>query len=78
MTKDTVVELSYGDSAVGLRVPDTNLLAILSPSQSEPVSDPETELVRAIRQPIGQPRLQEMVAGREDVLIVVDLSLIHI
>ena len=72
MTKDTFVGLSYGNSAVTLRVPATNLLATVSPLQSEPTPDPEAELVRAMRQPIGQPRLREMLAGREDVVIVVD------
>lgn len=72
MTRQVSVELSHVDSVVTLRIPAANLLSTIAPSEVEPSPRPESEIVRAMHEPIGQPRLRDMVTGREKVIIVVD------
>lgn len=66
-----VVELGYGNGTQPLTVPDENLLALVLPKTVERPEISEEEIVRrAIAQPIGAPRLGEIVRPGETIAIV--------
>ena len=64
------IELGFRDTTVPVEVPEENLQAVLQPSAIE--SDlSEAEIVRkALENPIGTPRLSEMVKPGQKVVIV--------
>lgn len=66
------ISLPYGDSLITFSVPDGNLLATISPNPVTPCADPDSELRRALEQPIGAPRLREAARGAQRVVIAAD------
>jgi nickel-dependent lactate racemase len=64
--------LPYGKSDVCVRVPARNLLGSIEPKQVSAAEDAETEIERALSEPIGSKRLSEMAQPESKVAIVVD------
>ncbi len=66
------VVLPYGKSQVGVDVADDNLIAVATPPKPIVAAEDENaEVVRALENPIGSPRLRELARGKSSVAIVV-------
>jgi lactate racemase len=66
------VWLPYGKTDVCVRVPARNLLGSIDPTQKPGVADAKAEIERAIKEPIGTNRLNEIAKPESKVAIVVD------
>ena len=66
------VWLPYGESDVCIRVPARNFLGSIEAKKVVGVSDPESEIKRALKEPIGSKRLTEIAQVNQKVAIVVD------
>jgi len=66
------VWLPYGESDVCIRVPARNFLGSIEAKKVVGVSDPESEIKRALKEPIGSKRLTEIAQANQKVAIVVD------
>jgi nickel-dependent lactate racemase len=68
--KTTTIQVKYGTAGLSVGVPTRNLLGILTPS--EPVLPPseDEEIERALRNPTGSPRLEDMVRSGMNVVIM--------
>lgn len=63
-------ELGFGSCTQTLTVPDENLVCVLLPNAVPPELTGEEEVARALKNPIGTPRLREIVHPGETVAIV--------
>jgi nickel-dependent lactate racemase len=63
------VKLDYGESGLVADLPDP--VTVVTPEHRPPLRDPGTELVDALRSPIGAQPLREMAAGKRRVVISV-------
>ncbi len=66
------VWLPYGKTEVCVRVPTRNFLGSIEPKEKEGVPDAVLEIKRALNEPIGSKRLDEIVKPEDKVAIVVD------
>ena len=66
----TEVELPVGEGKVKINVP--NLLSYEAPEQEKAADDVRAEVRKAIQNPIGTPRLEELAAGKKNAAIVVN------
>ncbi|MCW4024239.1 MAG: nickel-dependent lactate racemase [Candidatus Bathyarchaeota archaeon] len=66
------VWLPYGKTQICLRVPARNLLGTIEPKETAGVEDPNAEIERAIKEPLGTKRLCEIAKPESKVAIVVD------
>lgn len=66
------VWLPYGKTDVCVRVPARNLLGSITPAQKPGVSDIQMEIGRALKEPIGARRLNEIAKPGSKVAIIVD------
>lgn len=66
------VWLPYGKTEVCVRVPTRNFLGSIQPKEKEGVPDAVLEIKRALNEPIGSKRLDEIVKPEDKVAIVVD------
>jgi nickel-dependent lactate racemase len=66
------IQLPYGDHTLALRLPERNLLAVLSPRDVEVCDDPLAEVRRAIEAPVGMARLSQDARGARRVVIAAD------
>lgn len=64
------IELGFGSGSQTLRVPDENLAGVLLPNPVEKGLAGEAEVVRALMEPIGAPRLKDIVKPGERVAVV--------
>lgn len=62
--------LGYGSGVQTVTVPDKNLMAVLTPNPVSAELTGEAEVRRAILEPIGSPRLRDIVAPGEKIAIV--------
>lgn len=66
------VWLPYDKTEVCARIPTRSLLGLIQPKETQGVSDPNKEISRALREPIGSKPLKELVSPGNTVAIVVD------
>ena len=66
------VWLPYGKSDICVRVPARNLLGSIEPKQVSSVADVKAEVERALSEPIGTGRLNEIAQPEHKIAIVVD------
>jgi len=64
--------IPYGKKEIEVRIPGKNYLATLMPQYRPGVKDEAGEIRRALENPIGTPRLGEIVRGKKSVVIVVN------
>ena len=63
-------ELGLGAGVQPVEVPDKNILAVLTPNPVAHALGGEAEVRRALENPIGSPRLNEIVKPGETVAII--------
>ena len=63
-------ELGFGAGVQKLTVPDENLIGVLLPNPVEVSLTGEAEVRRALENPIGTPRLKDVVRPGETVAII--------
>jgi nickel-dependent lactate racemase len=69
------IKLPYGQKKSELKLQQKNFLGMLEPKKVSPVHDPDTEVRRALAEPITGPRLLDRVRPNNKILIVVsDIS----
>jgi nickel-dependent lactate racemase len=66
------VWLPYGKSDVCIRIPARNLLGSIEPKQVSAAADANAEIERALKEPIGSKRLNEIAQPNSKIAIVVD------
>ena len=66
------VWLPYGKSDVCIRIPARNLLGSIEPKQVSAAADANAEIERALKEPIGSKRLNEIAQPKCKIAIVVD------
>ncbi|MBL6945580.1 MAG: nickel-dependent lactate racemase [Rhodospirillales bacterium] len=66
------VSIPFDGKPYTFEVADENLIEVLSPVESQPVDDLDTEIERALKNPIGQAQLGEWVKPTDTVLLVSD------
>jgi nickel-dependent lactate racemase len=66
------VWLPFGKTEVCTRIPTPNYLGTIEPKEKHGVPSPKAEIERAIKDPAGTERLNEMVNPNDKVAIVVD------
>ena len=64
--------LPYGKSQVCVRIPTRNFLGSIQPKEKPGVSNPRAEIERALKEPLGSKKLDEIVKPESRVAIVVD------
>jgi len=64
------IELGFGAGIQEVSIPDENLLAVLMPNQVKTDLTDEAEVKRALENPIGTPRLSEIVKPGEKIAII--------
>lgn len=63
-------ELGFHTGVQALDVPDENLIGVLTPNSVKHELTNEAEVCRALENPIGSPRLREIVRAGEKIIIV--------
>jgi len=64
------IELGFGAGVQALEVPDQNVMGVLTPNPVEYELTGEAEVVRALNNPIGTPKLSEIVKAGEKIAII--------
>lgn len=64
--------LPYGKSQVCVRIPTRNFLGRIEPKEKPGVSNPRAEIERALKEPLGCKKLNEIAKPESKVAIVVD------
>ncbi|MBR2572594.1 MAG: nickel-dependent lactate racemase [Clostridia bacterium] len=64
------IELGFGKGVQKIEVPDQNVLGILTPNQVAHELSGEAEVKRALENPIGTPRLRDIVRPGEKIAVV--------
>ncbi|HYB92546.1 MAG TPA: nickel-dependent lactate racemase [archaeon] len=64
--------LPYGRTEIPVKVPDENLLGIITPNEKQGVADPKAEIIRALENPIKSKRLIEIAKPGNKAAIVID------
>ena len=70
MANEQTVRIPIGREIVSARI--RNLIAVAEPQYVPGVPDARAEIRRAIREPIGTPRLAEMAKGKKNAVIVIN------
>ena len=65
-----ILELGFGPGVQTVTVPDENILGILTPNQVSVGLTGEAEVKRALEEPIGSPRLKDIVKPGEKIAII--------
>ena len=66
------LRLPYGDGVLQVSLPAGSLGEVVRPSDLPALEDPRAEFERALDNPIGSPRLEELVDAGTSIAIVVD------
>lgn len=64
--------IPYGNESVSFDVPDKNFCELLEPHEPQFENDPTEVIEAALDNPIGTPKLEEIVRGKKTVSIIVD------
>jgi len=67
-----MVEVNYGPEVIELDIPERSLCFDLNPHLVKGVSDEGVEIRRAIREPIGEATLHQLVSSNSNVIIIAD------
>ncbi len=66
------IKLPYGDNFVEIEVPEKNVLAVISPNNIQAALNTEQEIARALDNPIGIGRIEDIVKAEDSVILLVD------
>lgn len=66
------IALKYGETSLNIDIPDNNLIGIINPNFVRGVENSEDEVLRAILNPVGTPKLDKIAKPSDRVSIVVD------
>jgi len=64
--------LPYSRTEVPMRIPDENLLGVVDAKYTPPAPNPQEEIAKALDNPLGTQRVEDLVKPGEKVCIVVD------
>lgn len=65
------IRIPFGKSTQVLHIEEARLNAVIDPKHPEGTGEKETDLVqRALENPIGTPRLRELVKGKQKILVI--------
>lgn len=66
------VSLKYGLREIGIELPEEKLIGIFTPREIDGVQNAQTEIERALKNPIGSERLKDIVKLKDKIAIVID------
>ena len=64
------ISVPYGRTRQVADVPDSRLLGVFESHLPPPAPDPDAEVARALDEPFGSPRLEELAAGRRRAVVI--------
>lgn len=64
------IEVGFGTSVQKAEIPEKNILAVLKQNQVEHEFSGEESVRNGLENPIGSPRLKELVAGKKKIVII--------
>ncbi len=62
--------IGFGSAPQNVTLPDANVMDVLTPNSVEITSSGQPEVVRALNEPIGTPKLSKLAVGKKKVAIV--------
>lgn len=65
-----LVKVPYGKEKMSVEIAEENLLGVYESFLPAAAEDPAAEVARAMDNPIGSPRLEEIVRGKKNVVII--------
>ncbi|MBB16968.1 hypothetical protein CMK22_17015 [Candidatus Poribacteria bacterium] len=65
------VNIKYGRGEIGVDVPDSNLVSILTSQNFPPIEDPNQAVWNALETPIDSPPLSEIAKNRKSATVVI-------
>ncbi len=65
------VNIKYGRGEIGVDVPDSNLVSILTSQSFPPIEDPNQAVWNALETPIDSPPLSEIAKNRKSATVVI-------
>lgn len=66
------IDIPYGHTKISVDLPGRQVVAVCEPKQLPGLADERGELERALDEPLGTPRLEELAKGKRDAVVVVD------
>lgn len=66
------INVPYGSRVATACLPARNLMAVVSPTPVAPCEEPEIEVRRALRKPVGSPPLSQAARGTQRAVIIAD------
>lgn len=66
------IKICYGRKMLPISIPKKNLLAVLSLPDTPGLENVEQKIIEALNEPIGMPRLQQLLSVGKKIAIVVD------
>ncbi len=66
------VSLKYGLREIGIEIPEEKLVGVFTPREIDGVQNAQTEIERALKNPIGSERLRDIVKLKDKIAIVID------
>ena len=64
------ISIPYGRTRLEADVPDERMLGVYEAPLPPPASDPAAEVARALDDPIGSPRLEDLAAGKRTATVI--------
>ncbi|MDW7682006.1 MAG: lactate racemase domain-containing protein, partial [bacterium] len=65
------IKLDYGMSGIWVDIPKNNLVKVLKMKSSAPLQNPEEQISRALKTPIGSPPLEQIASGKKSACVVI-------
>ena len=59
------IPIAYGKQGLEIEIPEANLPKVLTMGGAPPLEDPHAALLRALREPIAGPALEELARGAQ-------------
>jgi lactate racemase len=69
---NVTITLPYGSETVSVSLPAENLIGVYSPNDHAAVADVRREIARALANPIGSKRLEDLARGASTVVLLAD------
>ena len=65
------IKIPCGRGFVSARIPESELLGVFHAALPPAASDPESEVARALREPVNSPPLSELARGKKNAVIII-------
>ena len=67
-----LIKLPYGKDSVSVTIPKQNFIGMMDPEFAVSCADPKKSIENAILQPIGGPKLKDIITPEKTITIIID------